>query len=736
MNQMNSRYLLPGILMALLWLWVGCTQAEPAPTATATGSVPAVSQTTPTILPTNTAVPPTATPTATLPPTATTTPIPTATATPPPTPVGPGPTVTPISVSDKVGFELVAQVGGAINSFAVSGDYILAGQGPRLLVLDASDLANLTPISQSEVLPGIVSNIMVRGETAVFTADHLLMVWDISDPTEPVMAHSLALPAAGSLLWQDDIIYAAGLIARQYVEQDGSSSQYFESYVAAIDISGPPRLLDQITLPYYIITTALVADILYVSIADQPAQNVLGVDVTNPAQLGDPISIPLATDVIFSLRAYGDTLLVGGYYKLSAFDVSDPRRPRYLWREEGAEIAQVYDFAVHDQQAHTLGWQAAGAFIPAQAVIDLPQPLPEPTTLTPAGRQIRRTLGIGLTVVDDHLFRLLDTSLTLFHLEQETQTLVSEYTPPVGGHPAIWDETLYVGLEAGYVDSYRLADLTPLDRYTLPHDETAEFSPAIYSLTAANGRLYLTSQRQYHILDATSLTPLGHFDYDEDESLSFLFQQEGRRLALPVVDNIIYAYALTLSGYEMIVRLDANNPDEIQSLSPLVIARSFTLIQLTATSNWLLLSERGSPADGQDYLTLYDSMDVSQESLLDIPVNLAPTALYLQDELLLAGGGGTFQDDGFLDIYRLPETIPLASLRLPGVYDIAMIGDLALITTQTDRRLLVFDLSDPANPLAVGAFVLPYHRGHLAVSGDTVLVSDPVMGLYLLRLER
>jgi len=152
------------------------------------------------------------------------------------------------------------------------------------------------------------------------------------------MVHSLALPAAGSLLWQDDIIYATGLIARQYVEQEGSSSQYYESYVATIDISGPPRLLDQITLPYYIITTALVADILYLSIASQPAQSVLGVNVANPAQLSNPIPIPLPIATAFSLRAYGDTLLVGGPHQLAAYDVSNPRRPHYLWREEGGGI--------------------------------------------------------------------------------------------------------------------------------------------------------------------------------------------------------------------------------------------------------------------------------------------------------------------------------------------------------------------------------------------------------------
>jgi len=171
---MNSRHKLPGILMSLLWLWAGCTQVEPAPTA--------VSQTTPTatVLATITAVvslaereTPTATFTPIPSPTATTTPLPTATSTPLPTPVRAGPTATPIPVGDEVSFELVAQVGGQINSFAVSGNYILVGQGPRLVVLDAGDPADLTPIGQSDPLPGLVSNLMVQGETAVFTAGHL-----------------------------------------------------------------------------------------------------------------------------------------------------------------------------------------------------------------------------------------------------------------------------------------------------------------------------------------------------------------------------------------------------------------------------------------------------------------------------------------------------------------------------------------------------------------------------------
>jgi hypothetical protein len=713
------------LLLGPLLLLAACAQPEPEMTPEATS----------TILPTITAVAPTATPTTTLSPTATTTPIPTATSTPLPTPVRAGPTATPMPVGNEISFELVAQVGGQINSFAVSGDYILAGQGPRLVVLDASDLANLTPIGQSQPLPGLVSNLMVREETVVFTAGSLLMVWDVSDPTRPEMVHSLALPAAGMLLWQDDIIYAAGLIASQYVEEDGSSSQYFENYVATIELSNPPRLLDQTTVPYYVQTIALVGDILYLGMGHQPA---VGVDVTNPAQLSDPVPISLDTEAVFSLQAYDDTLLVGGYYEVTAFDVSDPHHPRPLWREEGPEIGQVHDFAIHGQQIHTLGWQAAGGFIPAQAVIDLPQPLPDPAVLSPAGRQIRSQVGVGHLVAGDYLYRLLGVSLDIFDLAGEEQTLVGSYLPPLGGHPAIVDETIYVGLETGHVDSYRLANLTPLDRYTMLHDETTEFAPAIYSLTAASGRLYLTSNRQFHILDAASLTPLGQFVSAETDPVRFLWQQGWRFYAPPVVDNVAYVYALPAgASSELIVRLDVSNPGAIEELDgtirPFPGRQPVQVAEAVATEKWLVLSLRG-PED--DYLSFYGLETAVPDLLAEIPLNIAPTAMQLRGDLLVAGGGGAFRDDGFLHIYRLPAETPLAQLRLPGAHDLYLQDDLLLVTTETGRRLLAFDLSDPANPLAVGAYELPYHRGRIAVSGEYVVVADQMPGIYLLRLER
>jgi hypothetical protein len=546
------------------------------------------------------------------------------------------------------------------------------------------------------------------------------------------MAHSLALPAAGSLLWQDDIIYAAGLIASQYVEQDGSSSRYFESYVATIDVNGPPRLLDQVTLPYNIYTMTLVDDILYLGMGHQLAQGTLGFEVSNPVQLGDPIPIPLAARVVYSMRAYGNTLLVGGNYELAAFDVSNPRRPHTLWREEGAEIAQVYDFAVWNGQVHTLGWQAAGAFIPAQAVIDLPQPLPDPAVVTPVGITTSLQRGFGLLVVEDHLFRLLESSLSVFRLGDEEQSFIGGYTPPLGGPAVISDDMVYVGLETGYIARYRLPDLAPVDQTSLPQR-------AIYSLTGDNGRLYLTGDDALYIYDTADLTLLGQFDGEGEDGRSFLFQQVWRHIPLPVVDNIIYAFAQSAtSGREMILLLDVSDPTQPEEVDSILLDRGLRIEALTANERWLVVSLHAFDTAEQDHsLIIYEHANGALTEIRAIPQPLTPTTLWLQGDLLLAGGGGTFRDDGFLQLYQMPDGLALTSRRMPGVYDAVMGEDnLALVTTQTDRRLLVFDFTDPVLPQAVGAFDLPYHRGHLAVAGAYVLVSDPVMGLYLLRLER
>jgi len=135
----------------------------------------------------------------------------------------------------------------------------------------------------------------------------------------------------------------------------------------------------------------------------------------------------------------------------------------------------------------------------------------------------------------------------------------------------------------------------------------------------------------------------------------------------PIVDNVAYVYAGPRSASsDLVVMLDVTDPDEIQeldSMRPLPNQQYIHVAKAAATEKWLVLSLRG-PED--DYLSFYELETGVAGLLAEIPLNVAPTALQLGGDLLAAGGGGTFQDDGFLHIYRLPAETPLAELRLLG----------------------------------------------------------------------
>jgi hypothetical protein len=85
----------------------------------------------------------------------------------------------------------------------------------------------------------------------------------------------------------------------------------------------------------------------------------------------------------------------------------------------------------------------------------------------------------------------------------------------------------------------------------------------------------------------------------------------------------------------------------------------------------------------------------------------------------------------------------VAELPLPGVFaleiaanhPVAAGGELVFVTLYQDNRLLVLDISDPGRLRAVAAFELAAAGGYLAVTGDTVVVGNDRMGLYVLRLK-
>jgi len=78
----------------------------------------------------------------------------------------------------------------------------------------------------------------------------------------------------------------------------------------------------------------------------------------------------------------------------------------------------------------------------------------------------------------------------------------------------------------------------------------------------------------------------------------------------------------------------------------------------------------------------------------------------------------------------------LAGFPISSIWDIETLDNLAFITSRFDRRLVVFDISEPDTPRAVGSLALPESEGNIAVSEDYLVVGSRRMGLFVFRVNR
>ena len=93
------------------------------------------------------------------------------------------PTDTQLPFAEEIDFTIVDQLGGVPRALAVDGDFVYAGFGPRILVIDASDAANPQLLGRSEPLPDLVQGIDVSEGVAYVAAGRAgLILLDVSDP--------------------------------------------------------------------------------------------------------------------------------------------------------------------------------------------------------------------------------------------------------------------------------------------------------------------------------------------------------------------------------------------------------------------------------------------------------------------------------------------------------------------------------------------------------------------------
>ncbi len=645
------------------------------------------------------------------------------------------PTSTSIPVSGEISLELVTQRGGSLRSIMLAGDILYAGQGPRLVVLDVTTPTDPRFLSHSDVLPGLVENIITVDETLYLTAGRMLMRFDLSDPLAPALRDQVELPAPGMIIVRGDVLYAAGLTAVDY-QPEGDAR--YESYVATVALGEDLRVLAVTMVPAAVSQIALAGNILYVGQQNGP---LLALDISDPTSLEEARPVPCCRDS-FSLKVYGSTLLSGGYYELTAYNISHPLAPEQLWRQEGPDLAQVYEMAVYQDRLYTAGWQAAGSYIPASAMILLDEPLPPPSYLAPVR-------DVGLLATDNYLY-LLDGHLAVRAL---VGSEVGHYIPSTGGDVAVGLGMVYVatrggtslsGGQPGRVEAYRLPDLERFGRYVLP-TEGRMWLPELYTITYADSYLYLTSDGELRILDARSLERAGLLrpPAPENENSPFLFQQVWRSVTIPVVGNWAYAYSAPetpVDSAELIVPVNISDPEHPILLDSLPIGDDWRIGDMAASGQWLVAATYDTTPNPQDELDpdrllLYDLSGAAPALVAEMNAALSVTDVQIAGDLMLVGSGSYIRQ-GALTIFRLPDLTPIASLTVPAIHEIVVSGNLAFITTRADARLLVMDLGDPAHPEWIGAFDLPLAGADLVVSGDFIVASSGSMGIFVLGVNR
>ncbi len=251
--------------------------------------------------------------------------------------------------SAEIPVHLVGQLGGQSQAIAISQKRSIAylGVGPRVVILDVSDPNNVREIAQSQVLPEVVEEIVIRDRYA-YVADGYagLYIMDISDVNAPTVVGRWNHP--------EGYTFGRGLrvcLSGHYAYfADGSEGLH------VIDISNPtePNRVSVITEVSY---SALAVSGGY-AYTDSNTGGIAVIDISNPIQ---PTMVP-QTESLPWPRAVkvidGYAYIVGvqddcpGLYII---DASDPHHLSYVGRYEANYQGEL---AVDGKRVYVgNGWQ-------------------------------------------------------------------------------------------------------------------------------------------------------------------------------------------------------------------------------------------------------------------------------------------------------------------------------------------------------------------------------------------
>lgn len=208
--------------------------------------------------------------------------------------------------------ELIGQIGGRAGAPVIVGSLVVAGVGPRLIVVDIADPASPRQVGQSEPLGGVLHGIDVEGNRAyvVTQEDGGFQILDLGEPRRPTL---LGATQVGSVALD---VVAKG--DRAYVAT-------LSEQVLVLDVSDPaaPSVIDVVAVAGGTRSLHLAGDRLYA--AGTEGLSILDVGSRDTPVLLGAIALGDSTGVdVADGRAY----VIVGQNSLAIIDVRDARAPR------------------------------------------------------------------------------------------------------------------------------------------------------------------------------------------------------------------------------------------------------------------------------------------------------------------------------------------------------------------------------------------------------------------------
>ncbi|MFZ5352327.1 MAG: S-layer homology domain-containing protein [Bacillota bacterium] len=263
--------------------------------------------------------------------------------------------ITPLNAqSDKIGFDLLGQIGGVTQALAVQGDYIYAGIGMRMVVLRDSNSGSLRQVGSTMPFPHLIRDIVLKDSYAYIACGGAgLRIVDISDPQKPVEISCWDSPGyAEGLKIADDYVYLAdgpyGLTVidvkdvnkPEVVSNTFSTSYAFDvdiagsyAYIAAAgaglliaDIASPsaPKELGYLNTPGYAYGVSVSDNIAYIA---DGWEGMRVINVENPATPAE-IGYYKTPGQAFGIKADDKSVYIADAFKgLRVINVSNPYMP-------------------------------------------------------------------------------------------------------------------------------------------------------------------------------------------------------------------------------------------------------------------------------------------------------------------------------------------------------------------------------------------------------------------------